>query len=193
MSEDKIYNEHFFKRTKRMEMPSAQAVAHILIKHFHPKSIIDIGCGVGIYLKEFENNNVDIIGFDSAAAALNGSLVGNKIKLHDLCKPLTLNKSFDLCLCIEVAEHLKPECGDILLETLTGLSQNIVFTAATPGQGSEEIGHINEQSHEFWINAFEQMGFALDKESTENIKKEMEDNSVVWWITKNLMIFKKLN
>lgn len=191
--EDKIYNEHFFKRTKKMEMPSAKAVVRILIEHFHPKSIIDIGCGVGIYLKEFSDNGIDIIGFDGAAAALEESLVGNKIKLHDLCKPLTLNKSFDLCLCIEVAEHLKPACGDVLLKTLTSLSKNILFTAATPGQGSEEIGHINERPHEFWINAFKQAGFLLDKKLTQKIKREMEDDNVVWWITKNLMIFKKLN
>ncbi|MDP3899715.1 MAG: methyltransferase domain-containing protein [bacterium] len=86
--ETHIYDQRFFANTLELEGPSAQAVAAILIKHFTPGSIIDIGCGNGIYLREFEKNKIEILGYDGAPAAIEHSLVGDKVKLHDLCEPL---------------------------------------------------------------------------------------------------------
>lgn len=141
----KIYDQKFFNNTVKFESPSAKAFAAILIKRFAPKSVVDIGCGLGIYLAEFKAANIKILGFDGAPAALAGSLAGAKIKLHDLCRPLKLSRRFDLCLCLEVAEHLTPAASQTLIDTLTGLSKTVIFTAATPGQGPKSLGHINEQ------------------------------------------------
>jgi len=187
----KIYNQKFFNNTFKFENSSAKAFAAILIKHFAPKSVIDIGCGIGIYLSEFKANNIEILGFDGSPAVISGSLAGDKIKLHDLCQPLNLNRQFDLCLCLEVAEHLEPACGQTLINTLTDLSHAIIFTAATPGQGPKSIGHINEQLPEYWQKLFEQKNFILNKKLTEKIKREMGEEKIVWWLTKNLMILEK--
>lgn len=188
----KIYDQKFFLNAFKFEKPSVKAFAGILIKHFSPKSVIDIGCGNGIYLAEFFKNNIRILGYDGSPAALAGSLVGNKIKLHDLCQPLKLRRQFDLCLCLEVAEHLKENCAQTLINTLTGLAATIVFTAATPGQGPKSLGHINEQPPEYWQKLFEQKNFGLNRKLTKIIKKEMADQQVIWWLTKNLMIYEKL-
>ncbi|MFA7169473.1 MAG: class I SAM-dependent methyltransferase [Candidatus Paceibacterota bacterium] len=186
-----IYNKNFFNRASELEEPSAQAVALILIKYFNPKSVIDIGCGIGIYLKEFSKRGVEILGYDNSPEAIRSSLVGEKIKFQDLRKPLILERKFDLCLCVEVAEHLPSESVSTLVETLSGLSNVIFFTAATPGQGSLEIGHINEQPNEYWIEKFAEHHFMIDKEMTENIRKEMKEENVIWWVVRNLIIFKK--
>jgi 2-polyprenyl-3-methyl-5-hydroxy-6-metoxy-1,4-benzoquinol methylase len=186
-----IYDERFFKNTIFLESASAKATADVLIKNFLPKEIIDIGCGAGIYLKEFAEQGIKIIGYDGSPDAQKVSLVRKKIKFHDLCKPLSLKKQFDLCLCFEVAEHLPKKYAATLISTLTGLSPLIVFTAATPGQGPRSIGHINEQPYKYWIEKFKNENFQLDKNLTTKIKKEMKKKNVVWWIVKNLMIFKK--
>jgi 2-polyprenyl-3-methyl-5-hydroxy-6-metoxy-1,4-benzoquinol methylase len=187
----KIYDKKFFDNTLKFEAESAQAFVSILIKHFAPKSVIDIGCGIGIYLAEFKKNNIKILGYDGSPAAINGSLVDKKIKLYDLCKPLKLKRKFDLCLCLEVAEHLKKNYAKILVNSLSDLSSIIIFTAATPGQGPKSIGHINEQPHKYWQKLFEEKNFKLNKKLTEKIRKEMINKKVVWWITKNLMIYEK--
>jgi 2-polyprenyl-3-methyl-5-hydroxy-6-metoxy-1,4-benzoquinol methylase len=189
--EKHIYDKRFFKNTIILESSSAKTTVNILIKYFHPKNIVDIGCGAGIYLKEFAEQDIKITGYDGSPDAIKESLVGKKIKIHDLCEPLLLKKQFDLCLCFEVAEHLPEKYATTLIHTLTKLSSLIVFTAATPGQGPRSIGHINEQPHKYWIKKFEDKNFQLDKKTTEKIKKEMKAGNVVWWITKNLMIFKK--
>ncbi len=186
-----IYDKRFFENTIKFEGPSAKAVVDILVKHFNPGSVVDIGCGAGIYLREFEQHGVDIEGFDGSPAAVEGSLVGPKIKAHDLTTPLSLNRRFDLVLCVEVAEHLEKEFADVLVDTLCSLGDILVFTAATPGQGPESIGHINEQPHDYWIDKFSQRGLAYDEKTTEMIREEMIGSDVVWWVSKNLMIFKK--
>jgi 2-polyprenyl-3-methyl-5-hydroxy-6-metoxy-1,4-benzoquinol methylase len=185
-----IYDKKFFTNTIKFEKSSAKAVVDILVKYFKPRSVVDIGCGCGIYLAEFAKRGIEILGYDGSPAALANSLVGDKIKLHDLCKPLNLNKKFDLCLSVEIAEHLPTECADVLIQTLTNASDTVVFTAATPGQGPRSIGHINEQPHEYWVEKFKEMNFSLEEKLTIKIKTEMEANKVVWWVTKNLLIFK---
>jgi len=188
-----IYDKRFFKNTFKLEGPSARSAVNIIIKHIQPKTVIDIGCGSGIYLKEFLLAGIEILGYDGSLAALEGSLVGDKIKLHDLTKPLVLNKKFDLCLCIEVAEHLPEKCSDILIKTIINLSDIIIFTAATPGQGPKSIGHINEQPHEYWVKKFAAFGFILDQALTDKMRGEMKASNVVWWVTKNLMVFRNLS
>lgn len=189
----KIYNQRFFNNTLKFERPSAKAFAAILIKHFSPQSVVDIGCGIGVYLAEFKANHTEIIGFDGSPAAIAGSLVGDKIILHDLRQPLKLNRQFDLCLCLEVAEHLEPACARTLIAALTGLSKTIIFTAATPGQGSKSLGHINERPPEYWEKLFEQKNFKLNKKLTEEIRRQMIGKKIIWWLSKNLMIFKPAN
>lgn len=187
----KIYDQKFFNNTIKLEGASAKPFVDMLIKRFTPKSVVDIGCGVGIYLAEFKTANIKILGFDGSPAALAGSLVGDKIKLHDLCRPLRLSRRFNLCLCLEVAEHLEAACAQTLIDTLIGLSKTVIFTAATPGQGPKSIGHINEQPPAYWQELFARKNFKLNKKLTEKIKREMREAKIVWWLTKNLMIFKK--
>lgn len=185
------YTEGFFNRTLKLEQPSAKTAVKILSAHFKPGSVVDIGCGIGIYLKEFKKNGVEIFGVDGSHNAINKSLVGGKIRLFDLTKPLVLEKKYDLCLCIEVAEHLEEAHADTLISSLIKSCDIIIFTAATPGQGSEKIGHYNEQPHRYWIEKFSTRGFGYRKNISHKLRKEMKKGKIVWWVVKNLMVFKK--
>jgi 2-polyprenyl-3-methyl-5-hydroxy-6-metoxy-1,4-benzoquinol methylase len=189
--DNNLYSKNFFSRTIRIEQPSAAAVAGILFRHFSPRSVIDVGCGVGIYLKEFEKLGVEIFGLDGAAEAVKNSLVGDKISLFDLREPLELKRRFDLCLCIEAAEHLEKQYSERLIDSLSSLAPVIFFTAATPGQAPLSYGHVNEQRHSFWIKLFAARDFIYDPILSREIQLAMKKEKVVWWVVKNLMIFKK--
>jgi len=186
-----IYDRRFFRNTIEFEAGSAQAAAGILYRHFQPKSVIDIGCGCGIYLRQLQALGVEIAGYDGSPAALEESLVGDKIKIADLSQPFFPDKKYDLCLCFEVAEHLPAESADVLVDSLVRCSDIIAFTAAIPGQGPKSIGHINEQPHEYWIKKFQARKFAWQTALSEELKEELESAGVVWWIVQNLMIFKR--
>ena len=88
--ETHIYDDKFFLNTIKLESASAQAAVAILLKYFPVKSVIDMGCGCGIYLKAFQEQGLEIIGYDGAPAAIAASLVGDKIKLYDLVLSLRI-------------------------------------------------------------------------------------------------------
>lgn len=190
MEEEKdIYDKYFFDFGA--EMPSAGAVVDILMKHFNPVSVVDVGCGPGIYLERFALRGIDVLGCDLSRKAVKNSPVGEKIRLHDLRFPFIVYRKFSLCLCVEVGEHLPSSAAEILVGSLANLSDTVAFSAATPGQGSLDVGHINEQPHEFWIEKFKDRGFKFDEKETGTIRREMKEKDVIWWVVNNMMIFKK--
>lgn len=187
---NEIYSADYFEDAIHWESNFSLDLAKVLLRYFNPHSVIDIGCGCGVYLKAFHVLGVkDIAGYDGSSNFINKSLVPGRIKVHDLREPLKLGRKFDLCLCIEVAEHLGYEYSDLLVTELTGLSDVIFFTAAPPGQGG--IGHLNEQPHSFWIKIFKAKGFRFMESLTYEIRGELKIKNVISWIVNNLMIFKK--
>jgi SAM-dependent methyltransferase len=188
--EEHFYDDEFFDMTIRTEEPSAHIVIDTLLEHYRPKSVVDIGCGCGIYMKEFLKRGVsDVLGFDGSEWALKKSMVPDGfIKIHNLQTSLKLNRKFDMCICIEVIEHIDSEFSDKVLNTLCSLSDIVVFTAAVPGQLG--VNHINLKPHEYWIDQFNVRGYVLD-ELTYPIRKLFERDNVVWWVTNNFMVFKR--
>jgi hypothetical protein len=63
------------------------------------------------------------------------------------------------------------------------------MTAATPGQGGTE--HVNEQPNEYWIEKFRHRGFALDRETTDRIRRDWARAETAGFYHSNLMIFRK--
>ncbi|MCX7709357.1 MAG: class I SAM-dependent methyltransferase [Clostridia bacterium] len=184
-----IYDVNFYSFCAKEYLSSSQAIAQLIIKHFNPASVIDIGCGCGLYLKALNDLGVqDIIGYDGSVHAAEKSLIPDKTKVFDLREGLKLDRKYDLCICIEVAEHIANEYSGILVETLTSLSDTIFFTAAPPGQ--EGLDHINLQPYSYWISLFKQQGYEK-ADITETIRKEMGERHVMWFLVNNIMIFKK--
>lgn len=191
--ETHIYDKRFFKNCIEFEAESASVFVDIILKYYSPKSIVDIGCGAGIYLKEFQDKGINnLLGIDGSPAAQDEFLINkDKLAIFDLSQKYEFKQKYDLAICLEVAEHLEKKDADNLIETIINASDDVLFTAATPGQGPRSIGHINEQPHSYWIDKFKKSGYKYLKQKTEKIRKEMEEKKVVWWIVNNLMLFKK--
>lgn len=188
---DIIYDEHFYRKCIEIEDPTSGYIVDILVRYFEPHSVIDIGCGPGIYLKEFETKGIDVVGFEGSKKAITMSLLNKGlIKYHDLRRPLKLYKEYDLCICFEVAEHIEKKYSNILVRTLAQLSNIVIFTAAPPGQGGRD--HINEQSEQFWAKLFRENGFVLDNRLREKIRSEMITKLISSSIAKNLSVYRKL-
>jgi len=103
---------------------------HIAQKH-NLKSLIDLGCGVGIKLKHFfEHSTIEITGIDSESTAKYcgrtysfGRFYGCNLSNPELNNlPEIQNKTFDLILCSDVIEHL--DDPDLLLEFIKKISHS---------------------------------------------------------------------
>lgn len=193
--ETHIYDSKFFKNTIKLEADSAAQFVEVVLKYYAPASIVDIGCGAGLYLKEFDKRGIKrLIGLDgSPAASAEFLLDKSRLVIFDLAKKYNFEKKYDLGLCLEVAEHLRAEDADILVETVTAASDNIIFSAAAVGQGPRSIGHINEQPPGYWIEKFQRKNFSYLDSRTAAMRKEMKARGVVWWLVDNLLIFNKIN
>ena len=127
-----------------------------------PQSLVDIGCGTGVWLKAAIDNGVtDVLGVD--AVALNQAelvVPRSVVKTHDLTQPLIISRRFDLALGLEVAEHLDADDAHTLLDSLVELTDTVVFSAACPGQPGQH--HVNCQWPAYWQALFNSRGYRCD-------------------------------
>jgi glycosyltransferase involved in cell wall biosynthesis len=184
---DAVYTQEFYAHTEKLSAESTKHVYDIIMTLSKPKSVLDIGCGTGMYLKPFENNNILVLGVDGSANAKRHSVINpQQLLIHDITTPLVLNKKYDAVICFEVAEHIPTTASAMLVTTLTKHAGTIFFTAAPPGQGGHE--HINEQPFSFWEDLFAKEGYAVNTQLTEYARKELKRNNVVWWLSQGITV-----
>ncbi len=166
----------------------AKIITKIICELFNPKSVIDIGCGLGNFLAEFEHVGIsEIKGVEGPwIKNSNVKISRDKILIHDLNQTLNLNQNFDVAICLEVAEHLDKKSSDNIVSTLINCSDLIVFSAAIPNQGGQN--HVNEQWLSFWIEQFEKHNYFPHDIIRSKIWKNEE---VYWWYKQNIIVFKK--
>jgi len=185
----KIYDSDFFNDANERKNLSSQKVARIIASYYKFQSLLDIGCGMGLYLRELNKKGKDVLGCDSSVEGIRMAAPEITVFYADATKPLHVNRRFDTVLCFEVAEHIKKKYSRQLVKNCTAYSDTVLFTAAPEGQGG--VGHINEQPFEFWIHLFEEMGFVYDRDLSEKVKRRMKQEDVVEWIADNFMSFSK--
>ncbi len=156
-----------------------------LINIFHPESVADVGCGLGTFLNVFIKNNVtDVSGIDGKWVDKSKLFIPEEYFTEkDLEQKFTVNRKFDLALCLEVAEHLSENAADTLVENLTSLSDIIVFSAAIKNQGGQN--HINEQPANYWMEKFEQHDFVF-YDVFRNVF--WNNSSIDWWYKQNMFL-----
>lgn len=167
---------------------AANEVVPYIIELLEPKSVVDVGCGIGTWLKVFEDNSVaNILGIDGDY--VDKSLLKidkNKFVDFDLEKFYNSDKKFDLAISLEVAEHLSIDSGDVFIKTIANLSDTVIFSAAIPNQGGQN--HINEQEPKYWIEKFEKEGFKL----FDVLRPVFWDNqNIDAWYRQNMLLFTK--
>ena len=146
--ESETYDRSFYEMQQNDSASSAQKIVPLLMELLNPKSVIDIGCGVGTWTAQFLRNGA------STVLGVDGDYVDRKM-LH---LPQTMFRPFDLAISLEVAEHLPAASATSFIRSLTKSSKFVIFSAAHPGQGG--VGHINEQWPSYWASIFEKFGFS---------------------------------
>ena len=161
MENKDIYNDKFYEGIEDYYSP--QVVLPLILDAVKPKSVLDVGCGQGIWLSVCKKLGVENI------TGIDGDYV-NKEKLAipkecfmplDLENKIDLKNKYDLTISLEVGEHLKEECSDDYVKLLSESSDVILFSAAVPYQHGEN--HINCQWPSYWIEKFQKYDFvAID-------------------------------
>lgn len=182
----KNYQDNFYNVHLEDSLNSAKEVIPVILKYITPKSVIDVGCGIGTWLsiwKEYGVNN--ITGVDGSYVISENLLIDKKDFIAaNLEKGFNLNQQFDLVSSLEVAEHIKPEHAEIFVASLCDLGDIILFSAAIPGQ--DGTLHLNEQYPDYWIQLFAKHGFT----PYDCIREHVWNNEKVsLWYRQNSMFF----
>jgi len=146
------------------------------------KSIVDLGCGNGYYVKSLKEEGLNIHGYDGNpnTPQMTDGLCGIK----DLSEPFLFDKKFDWVMSLEVGEHLPKKFESIFIDNLVNNAKTGVLVSwAVKGQGG--VGHYNEQNNDYIIKQFEKRGMFYD-EDTSNL---LRSNCSLKWFRNTIMIF----
>lgn len=163
----------------------------VLSKYFDggiPRSVLDVGCGRGMWLRavlDFGVTDVQgIDGVDTPEEKL--QIPKDRVLLHDLGNSWDLARQFDLVLCLEVAEHLDSHVAETLIKCLCRHGDTVLFSAAIPGQAGQH--HVNCQWPSYWQELFNAQGFAC----FDSVRwKIWENGPVEPWYRQNIFVARK--
>ena len=185
----KYYNNQDYNWWVDPAVNSAKQIAPFILECFPVKSVLDFGCAQGGWLSVFKGLGVKKIeGLDGDWVDTKDLLIPqNSFHCVDLESYQHDPKNkYDLCICLEVAEHLDQKFSDSLVSNLTLSSEVILFSAAVPEQGGRH--HINECTPFYWQKKFEKEGF----EHFDFLRARFwENEDVAWWYRQNIMIYSK--
>ncbi|MFH0908135.1 MAG: class I SAM-dependent methyltransferase [bacterium] len=153
------YGATFFDNLKDAAIRSAGVVVPHVMRLVRPESVVDVGCGGGLWLKAFLGCGVKRgLGVDGDYVQRDTLAIPPAcFRAMDLRNPSKLDQAFDLAVSLEVAEHLPESSADALVRFLTDLAPVVLFSAAAPGQVG--VNHINAQWIDYWIAKFAAFGY----------------------------------
>lgn len=183
------YNQGFYNQQANESYKTAKNVLELIFeKIMLPKSVLDIGCGVGSWLKAAtELGANDIFGIDgSDLAKINLFIDSDRFEQRDLTKFTHLNRQFDMAISLEVAEHISSDKHHAYIKTICSHSETILFSAAIPYQGG--TGHVSENWPQYWKTQFSAHGY----ECFDIIRPIIWDaKGISFWYKQNILMFAK--
>jgi hypothetical protein len=180
------YNDGFYDALAEGASRSARIVVPLVLQLVSVQSVIDFGCGRGVWLSIFKDYGVKVVkGLDGAYVNESGLLISpDEFEAVDLAAPMEIAKSYDLASCLEVVEHLPESSSLTFVEMLTKSAPVVLFSAALPGQGGTE--HINEQWPWYWSDLFGQFGY---RKLDPLRRKLINNHEVDWWYRQNIVMY----
>ena len=187
---DFAYDDRFYDKGDPMKLESYPRFARALIGLRSPRSVVDVGCGSGLMLAEFAKHGISVRGVEGSRAAIRRSGLGDRIVRANLERGVPDLGRYDLCLCIEVGEHLSARSARRLVAGLTRLSDVIVFTASPPEDGTGGVAHMNSKPKSYWRTLFADHAFAESPLENE-LLAAIADVPEPRYLHENLIVFER--
>ncbi|HEX4793281.1 MAG TPA: class I SAM-dependent methyltransferase [Humisphaera sp.] len=188
MLDQDVYSTDFYQSYRNGSLSSARKIVPQVLRFVPCKSVVDVGCGIGTWLRVFQEQGInDCLGIDGEHVDVDLMEVSpRQFRALDLRFPINLDRRFDLVVSLEVAEHLPAESADLFVETLTSLGDVVLFSAAIPFQRGNN--HINEQWPQYWAKKFAARGYV----TVDCIRRFVwDDADVEPWYAQNTLVYVK--
>jgi Methyltransferase domain len=179
----------------KWEAKQADLIGRWLCENLELDSVIDLGCGPGLYLLPFKSVGMEVYGLDACTEA-GKCLEPGEYERFDLRFPYKPKRRYSLAICTEVLEHLHPRGAGVLIDTLDKCADTLLITWAVPGQGGSY--HKNEVSHEQCLDIFEsRLGYTLHPLQNEmrafldKYRAEESRGEVCGWLLNNAFLLQR--
>jgi SAM-dependent methyltransferase len=141
---------------------SARAVVPRVVERFRPKSVVDVGCGSGAWLKLFRLHRVaDLLGIEGPYVQPEALRIpAREFAARDLGEPFRLDREFELAISLEAAHYVTEEGAPALVESIAALAPVVLFGAAVPHQPGGP--GRNRRWPAWWAALFEKQGFRAE-------------------------------
>jgi SAM-dependent methyltransferase len=185
---DLLYDEAFYAEMDSESTALHERLADVLVELWAPRTVVDVGCGSGLLLARLARSGAEVLGVEGSRAALRRVNPSVPVVRANLERGVPAVGVFDVCLCLEVAEHLRPRSGPRLVAGLAALSDTVVFTAAQPGQPG--TSHLNTRPKEYWRSLFAGAGLTTSQREDE-LAEAIADVPEPAYLHANLMVFER--
>ncbi len=188
-SSNTVYDDSFYDSQVQDSLTSAEIVVPLVLSMIDPppKSVVDVGCGLGAWLSVFQRNGIkQTLGIDGDHVTRERLMIATEDFLAtNLSQPFDPGRTFDLAISLEVGEHITHSNVRNFVHSIANLAPIVLFSAAVPCQGG--VNHVNEQWPEYWQSLFAEVGFVM----SDPIRKQKAvwgEPRVCYWYRQNMFL-----
>lgn len=174
-----------YDQIEHEEKPFADRLALYIKSELDPSTVLDIGCGPGLYVYSLRSIKVDAKGID-----IDDRVIGKEHLTYKSLFDIT-DEHADTVICMEVAEHIEQEQADQVVEKVVStVDKTLIWTAASVGQGG--IGHINCQPKEYWAEKITAAGLVRNHKKEQSLIEYSKQGTHMGWFVQNLLYFERI-
>jgi glycosyltransferase involved in cell wall biosynthesis len=149
-----------YSRSEKHWVQFFSEVAKSITESLHPRTVLDVGCALGMLVEALRDRGIDARGVDISTWAI--EQVPDHLRQFCRVGSVTeeIDGDYDLITCVEVLEHLPPSLAEVAVANLCRHAQMVLFSS-TPDD-FDEPSHLNVEPSEYWADIFLRQGFVRD-------------------------------
>lgn len=150
-------------------------------------SAIDIGCGLGLLIDEWNNIGIDACGVDISTNSVSSGLVNSHKVVYACLWEMEWDRVFDFGICTDVMEHIPQHKVGEVLRRIGYCCREVLFKIAhEPNELGGEVLHLTLQPYQWWIDCIHDVGLSLNGGNSHveylgyEIRSGCQDSLIRW-------------